>query len=218
MVEREQSVVYVWDPLVRIGHWTIVSTFTICYLTEDDLLSLHVWSGYLLGAVLVLRILWGLVGTRHARFRDFLYRPATVARYLRDLVSLQSKRYIGHTPAGGVMIVLLLISLAATTWTGLMVYALEENAGPLASMVAERPARPGGVAGVPAARANHDKEAQTAGEGSDPEKIWEERHEFFANLTLVLVFLHVAGVLLASYAHRENLVKAMFTGWKRRES
>ena len=129
-----------------------------------------------------------LVGTRHARFSDFVRPPGQAMRYLTGLVSGQSRRYIGHSPAGGAMVIALLLCLTVTVSSGIVVYGMEEGAGPLAKWTA------------PYAKS---------------EDLWEEIHEVFANLTLFLVGLHVAGVLFASYAHRENLIKAMFTGRKR---
>lgn len=182
--------VSVWDPLVRVGHWLLVAGFFAAYFTEDDFLTVHVWAGYLVGAVVMIRAAWGLVGPRHARFADFVYSPCEVSRYLRDLVTLKGgKRFLGHSPAGGAMVIALLLAVAATVATGLALYAVEENAGALAGWM-------------------------SAQEGNR-EEFWEELHEFFANFTLALVVLHVAGVLLSSYVHRENLVRAMFTGRKR---
>ena len=177
----------VWDPFIRIGHWLIVGGFFVAYFTEEEFLSLHVWAGYLVLTVVALRVLWGFVGPRKSRFADFLYRPSEVLRYAKGLATGGARRYLGHSPAGGAMVVALLIGLAATTGTGLVLYAIEEQAGPLAGWV-------------------------TAEAG---EEMWEELHEFFANATLVLVSLHVGGVLLASYRHRENLVRSMVTGRKR---
>jgi cytochrome b len=88
--------VTIWDPLVRIGHWLIVAGFAIDYVTDRPLV-LHVWVGYMVAAILVLRILWGFVGSRPARFREFVYRPATVLAYLRDLLLLRSRRYLSHS-------------------------------------------------------------------------------------------------------------------------
>ena len=103
---------------------------------------------------------------------------------------------------GGAMVLLLLISLLGTVGTGLELYAIEENAGPLAPFVSY--ASPPGQA-----------EGEEAYEGA--EEFWEEFHEVLANLMLILVVLHVAGVLLASYVHRENLTRAMVLGLKRSE-
>lgn len=178
--------VRVWDPLVRIGHWTLVATFFTAYFTEDDFMTAHVWAGYVLGGVVSLRLLWGLIGTRHARFSDFVRSPAVTLAYLRDLVGHRARRYLGHNPAGAAMIVALLVCLIITTVSGLGLYAVEEGAGPLAGWLPR---------------------------GDDD--VWEEVHEIFANLTLGLVGLHVAGVVLSSLAHRENLVRAMITGRKR---
>lgn len=180
--------VKVWDPLVRIGHWTLVAGFFTAYFTEDDFLAQHVWAGYVVGGVVLFRIAWGFVGSEHARFRDFVWSPGVTLRYLGAIATNRAKRYIGHNPAGGAMIVALLVCLAVITWSGLEIYAIEENAGPLAGLVSG---------------------------GEDAEDFWEEVHEVAANFTLFLVLLHVVGVIVASVSHRENLVKAMFTGRKR---
>jgi cytochrome b len=177
--------VRVWDPFIRIFHWTLVIAFTVAYLTEEPLI-LHVWAGYVVVTLVVARVVWGFVGAQHARFADFVYRPATALSYLRELVRMRGKRYLGHSPAGGYMVILLLVMLAATGIAGLIVYGGEEQAGPLAGMVSKATA-----------------------------ENFEEIHELLANVTLALIFVHVAAVIFASFAHRENLPRAMVTGWKR---
>jgi len=201
--------VRVWDPLVRIGHWLLVAGFFVAYFTEDELLPVHVWAGYLVGAILIIRILWGFIGSDYARFSNFLYSPAASLGYLIELLRHRARRYLGHSPAGGAMVLLLLASLVATTWSGLMVYAYEEQAGPLVSLIAAD--ADAGPQLDPQTYADEDSDSAF----EEQEDFWEELHEFSANLTLFLVFLHVAGVLLASRAHRENLVGAMITGRKR---
>ena len=187
------EMVRVWDPVVRIGHWTLVAAFFTAYFTEDEFLEPHVWAGYVVGAVVLFRILWGFVGSEHARFRGFVYPPGVTLRYLGAIATNKAKRYIGHNPAGGAMIVALLLCLGVVTWSGLELYAIEEHAGPLAGLVGEFA----------------DEEALEAAED-----FWEELHEVAANVALFLVLLHIAGVIVASISHRENLVKAMFTGRK----
>jgi cytochrome b len=185
-----QDTVKVWDPLVRIFHWSLVLAFTLAYASGEDWQDLHIIAGYTVGGLVAFRLLWGLVGTRHARFSDFVRSPASVKAYLKQLLGGGARRYLGHNPAGGAMIVLLLVSLVGTVLGGLALYAAEDGAGLLAGL-------------VPA--------------GHLWEEVFEGLHEFFANLTLLLVFVHVAGVAVSSLLHRENLVRAMITGRKPKE-
>ncbi len=181
----------VWDPLVRLFHWSLVAGFATAFIVEDDLLGVHVWAGYLVLALISVRLVWGLIGTRHARFSDFVRGPGAVLEYLRDVMRLRAPRYLGHNPAGGAMILLILIGLAATGISGLALYGAEEFAGPLAETMRGLPPSWGDVL--------------------------EETHEVLANLTLGLILIHVAGVLVSSLLHRENLIGAMISGNKRQE-
>lgn len=162
-VGRRQGRVYVWTPFVRVFHWSLVVAFTIAYLVEEPL-TVHIWAGYAVGILVVARVIWGFAGSGHAR----------------------SKRYVGHSPGGAAMVFALLVCLAATVVTGLIVYGGEHQAGPLAGLFSK-----------------------------DTGEAVEEAHEIFANITLALVFFHLVGVAFASFAHRENLVRAMITGYKR---
>jgi cytochrome b len=189
---QTDSKIKVWDPLVRVFHWTLVGTFFIAYVTEEDLLSLHVWAGYLMLAALAVRIVWGFIGTRHARFSDFVTKPSVALQYAKDALFLKAKRYIGHNPAGGLMIVMMIISLISTGMSGVLLYGADEHAGPFASWF--------------------------VGNSEYWEGVLEEIHEFFANFTLFLVIVHVGGVVLESMAHHENLVRAMWDGYKKRLS
>ena len=184
----ESSQIKVWDPLIRFFHWALVSAFIIAYITEDDFLTIHSWAGYLILTLLSIRFVWGFIGTRYARFSDFAYGPTNIIQFLKDTLRLSAKRYLGHNPAGGAMVFLLMFSLLITTTSGVVLLGAEEHAGPVAHWF------------------------------SQPESKWadvlEEVHEFFANFTLFLVFVHVAGVLVESFIHKENLVSAMITGFK----
>lgn len=212
MNQQKPEWTVVWDPVVRIGHWTLVICFFTAYFTEEDFLRLHVGAGYVVGAVVLFRLLWGFVGSRHARFSDFVYPPAKVAGYLRGLRRGRVEHYVGHNPAGGVMILLLLLSVSLTVYTGLEVHAVKNHAGPLAALQSgtesSAPAQP------VAARVKDSRYQEHRNETGDEDGFWEELHEFLANLTLILVILHVSGAIVSSHLHRENLVKAMITGKK----
>ena len=222
--DRLNDHVPVWDRFVRVAHWALVVAFAVAYLTEDDALTVHVWAGYAVGAIVVLRIVWGFVGPQHARFSDFLYRPGVIAGYLGALVRLRGRRYLGHSPAGGAMVVLLLAGLLGTVGSGLWLYAVEDNRGPFAGIVtAASPSTAPAVgyrdreeSGHDAGDEHDDGSERDGGHESRNADTLEEIHEVLANLTLILVFLHIGGVLLASFVHRENLPRAMITGTKRR--
>jgi len=184
----ESSQIKVWDPLVRFFHWALVSAFAIAYITEEDFLTIHSWAGYLILLLLCIRFVWGFIGTRYARFSDFVYRPENIIQFLKDTLRLSAKRYLGHNPAGGAMVFLLMFSLLITTISGVILLGAEEQAGPVAHWFSQP--------------------------GSKWADILEEAHEFFANFTLFLVLVHVVGVLVESLIHKENLVSAMMTGFK----
>jgi cytochrome b len=170
------------------------------------------------GIVVCVRLIWGFLGTGHARFADFVRSPTVVFRYVRDIISNRAQRFVGHNPAGGAMILALLILLAGTVFSGLMLYAIEENAGPLATWVADRPGESKDSSSMSAIDLDDDDRmsAHEDGKSGDArEEFWEETHEILTNLTLLLIGFHITGVLLGSYTHKENLIKAMFTGRKR---
>lgn len=108
----------VWDPLTRFGHWVLVATVAGAWLTHDGGGALHEWLGYASLAIAVLRILWGLVGSRRARFASFVLRPAATLAYARAALERREPRYIGHNPLGGWMIVALIAAVAAADLTG----------------------------------------------------------------------------------------------------
>lgn len=169
------ATVKVWDPMVRVFHWCLVASFAIAWLSAEEWADLHQWAGYAAAALIGLRLVWGIVGTRYARFTQFVKSPRTVAAYLRDIVLGRERRYLGHNPAGGLMILALIACMSALCLTGWL-YTTDAFWG---------------VEWV------------------------EETHETLANVLLALVGLHVGGVILAGFRHRENLVRAMVTGRKR---
>jgi cytochrome b len=170
-----QPTVRVWDPFVRIFHWSLVALFVIAFLTGDEIERVHIAAGYAIAGLVALRIAWGFVGTRHARFSDFVKSRSETLDYMRKAVRGRASRFLGHNPAGGLMTLALLGMMMAISGTGFMM-------------------------------------TTDAFWGAD----WvEDLHKGLVYATLGLIALHVAGVLVSSFAHRENLVKAMITGRKR---
>lgn len=166
--------ILVWDVPVRVFHWLMVLCFAGAYITAESerWRLVHVTLGYTLGGLVAFRILWGLVGTRYARFSNFVRGPAAVLHYGRAMLSAHPEHYLGHNPAGAVAIVLMICASLAMVATGWATY--NEMGGEWVS----------------------------------------ELHEGAANLMLALVGVHIAGVVLASWMHSENLVRAMVNGKK----
>lgn len=167
--------ILVWDAPVRVFHLCLMLSFFGAWITAeaDGWRLVHVTLGVTVLALVVLRVVWGLLGTRHARFADFVRGPRAVGAYLRGLLTGRPEASAGHNPAGGLAIVAMLLLGLLVPVTGL-------------------------------ATLGH-----WAGDWS------EEVHEALAEVMLLLVGLHVLGVALASWLHRDKLVAAMVTGYKR---
>lgn len=114
------TTVAVWDPFVRLFHWSLVAFFICAFATGDEIDWLHIWTGYAIAALVLLRIIWGFVGPHNARFVSFLRRPGEVLEFLRQSLRLRGPRHLGHNPAGGYMIVMMLGLLAYLSATGML--------------------------------------------------------------------------------------------------
>jgi cytochrome b len=117
--ERRAGPVRVWDPFVRVFHWLVVAGFVANYfeLVREGKLA-HQVIGYVVLGLVAARILWGFVGSRHARFAAFVVHPIAALGHLRDTLAHRDRRHIGHNPAGGAMVVALLITTALVGATG----------------------------------------------------------------------------------------------------
>ena len=193
------STIKVWDLFIRFFHWSLVTAFIVSYLTEGEN-NLHFYSGWFIAVMLVLRIIWGFIGSKHARFNDFVKPLSQIKHYTKSLIAGSSSsmtKYTGHNPLGGLMIIALLASLSMSVVSGVMLYSSTENS--LFSFV-DKPLLQ---------EIDEHEESETEGE-----EVWEEIHEIFVNLTLAFIIIHIIGVLVSSWLHNENLIKAMFTGKK----
>ena len=186
MPQQQINEIKVWDPLIRLFHWLLVIACFTAYFTQEEEYELHLLAGYTVLGLICFRILWGFVGPRYARFRDFIFSPTLVVRYLKEMINGHPRRYLGHNPAGGAMIIALLFALLATTLSGIALDAAENRSGPLA-----------------------DTRLFLYTD------IIAVIHRLFTHIATVLVPLHLLGVLLSSWWHKENLARAMFNGSKK---
>lgn len=167
--------VRVWDPFTRTFHWSLVVLFAFAFVTGDEWDRPHEIAGYIIAALIAARLVWGIAGPRHARFTSFVRSPRETLSFIADTIRLKAKRYIGHNPAGGAMVIALLAAVGTIVATGIMMTSDAYW----------------GVRWV------------------------KELHEGAAFATLGLIGAHIAGVVVASFEHRENLVRSMLTGRKR---
>lgn len=111
--------VRVWDIGVRLFHWSLVASVAATYFVADQR-ALHRWLGYVVLALIGFRLIWGVIGGKHARFANFVPGPRAFARYMVATAKGREARFLGHNPAGGAMIVALLVTLACVGGSGYM--------------------------------------------------------------------------------------------------
>ena len=173
--ESESRPILVWDLPTRTFHWLLATCFLIAYVTGEahSWLVPHAVFGYTVLGLVAFRLVWGVIGTRYARFASFAYGPTQALGYLALALTGRARHYLGHNPAGSWAIFTLLVLAALSGATGWLV--LQDFGG----------------------------------------KWLEELHEGVASAMLAVVLLHVAGVVVSSWLHRENLVLSMISGMKR---
>lgn len=173
--------VKVWSPWVRLLHWGLAISFSIAYYTRYSELDrdIHIYAGYVVGGIVLARVIFGLLARDHASFWNFPPNLVAAFGYVKDLIYGKARRYVGHNPAGAMAIYAL---LSVSMWTVVTGY-LSLNSILL----------PFGIGGEEAAG---------------------ELHGLLSTALVTLIVVHVAGVLVASLVHRENLVRAMITGLK----
>lgn len=197
-----------WDPVVRLTHWGIALSVVLNGLIDEGGSLLHVSLGWLVMALLVLRLVWGALGPAEARFSAFPPNPLAALRHLGQLLGGRVRHYPSHNPAGAMMAYAFWAVLALVVATGLV---MTSGATPMQ------------VAAEKAAVASGDWSAlikDSAAESSDEDKglrhLAEEVHDVAANLLLLLAVLHVAGVVVESRAMRRNLLAPMLLGQRRK--
>lgn len=119
-MQQQHRRVRVWDPFVRVSHWSLLVASIVVWGSAEEQAWLHEQTGYFILALIGLRVLWGLIGSRHARFSDFLYGPEQTLAYMKRLGAGRPQSYLGHNPAGGWMVVALLCAMLAAGASGVL--------------------------------------------------------------------------------------------------
>jgi cytochrome b len=186
--EKQETERRIWDLPVRIFHWSLASAFLAAFVTNRlgvTYFKYHVWAGYVVIFLVAFRLLWGILGTRHARFRNFLRGPREILVYARSLLSTQSPHYAGHNPLGAVMVLALLAGAGVQAVTGLFSNDEICNVGPLYGLVTK---------------------AQSL--------VLTSLHRKLFYVLAAAIAAHVLAVLAHRIFKGEKLVRAMITGKK----
>jgi len=188
--ETAKKPVLIWNLPVRLFHWLLVLSFLGAWITTDNrFLNIHAFLGYFIGGLVLFRLFWGVFGGPHARFRDFAYSTADVKKFLQGILAMRPAHFAGHNPAGSWAIYGMLFFLAIIILSGVMSLGGDEGHGLLANWTGIR-------------------------FGSLVANI----HNGLASLMVWLIVVHILGVVVESYLHKENLAKSMVTGVKEADS
>ena len=180
--------VVVWDVPTRLFHWTLVVLIALSWISADrGLMKLHLWSGSAMLTLLIFRVSWGFLGSTTARFSDFVAGPARVIGYFRGMARGHTRPHAGHNPAGGWMVLVMLMLLLLQACTGLFSNDGLHFNGPLANEV--------------------------SAEMSDRLTVL---HGNVFNFILLMVWVHVVAVLFYYFVGGENLIAPMVHGKKPR--
>lgn len=184
----ESTDLRIWDLPVRIFHWLLVILFITAYVTHalgTDYFIYHLWSGYAMLVLVSFRILWGFIGTHHARFSTFVRNPIATTKYARSVFKKTDRHYAGHNPLGAIMVIVLLSALLLQAITGLFTNDEIFNLGPLYAYVTDELSL----------------------------RLTSLHRQLFYWI-LGAILLHIAAVLFHQFLKRDNIISAMFTGKK----
>ncbi|MEO1329128.1 MAG: cytochrome b/b6 domain-containing protein [Pseudomonadota bacterium] len=180
----------IWDPVVRLTHWAIVATVLAGYFIGENMsfsnIAWHFWLGYATGALVLVRLVWGVIGPRPARIAPLFVSPSTALDYARKARERRPSFWPGHNPLGGLSALLLWAVLIAMVGTGL--FSESEDLF---------------TAAILSGLVDYDTRVAITG--------WHQR---LHTLVLPLILLHVGAVLFYLFWKKENLIRPMITGWK----
>jgi cytochrome b len=178
--------VLVWDMPTRLFHWSTLALFLAEYLTwRLNWMVLHAWAGDTLLALLFFRILWGFFGSESARFRRFIASPRAALRHLASILERAPDHEVGHNPAGGWMVLLILVLLLGQVLTGIYINNDVAVEGPFSELLSARTAN-----------------------------LITDMHTVLWYALLAAVALHLLAIVVYAAVKRQNLLMPMITGVK----
>lgn len=179
---------YIWPLANRVSHVLLMVFFSLAYVLADfdRYLSYHVAFGLALGVVFFFRIVWGFIGPKHSKFKDFNFSISDLKDYLLS-VFVKTKEYAGHNPASSYAIVAMIVVAFLTILSGFFAYGIEENRGIMSFL--------------------HQSFFRDM-------EIFKDIHEFFANLFLAIIIAHVAGSLIDRFIKKSDAIDSMISGYK----
>ncbi|MBE0624416.1 MAG: cytochrome b/b6 domain-containing protein [Burkholderiales bacterium] len=180
--------ILVWDLPLRLFHWLLVALVVVSVVSANiggNAMQIHLLSGYTVLALVLFRILWGFLGSTHARFASFVRSPASALAYLKSLRRGDAGRHLGHNPAGAWSVIFMLTVLLVQAGTGLFANDDIATEGPLAKLLSK------------------DLSDRITG-----------IHHLNVKLLYALIAMHLAAVAFYVIGKQENLVKPMITGFK----
>lgn len=196
-----------WDPLVKITHWGIAAAVVTNALIVGEGSIAHIYAGYLLAALLGLRLLWGIIGTRPARFASFPPSPLRAVAHIRGILAGRKEQHSSHNPLGAMMVYALWACLAVIIASGIAM------AGPPPAVSNPTDLRTLVSGEVEEEHGEYGEEAEGR-ESEEEDDILEEVHEAAVNLLYLLIFLHIGGVAFETWRSGRRTLTAMLPGGK----
>ncbi len=187
-MENGMTKSYIWPWFNRASHILLILFFAACYLlADDDYISYHVAFGLSFGVVILFRVIWGYLGPKHSKFKDFNFKVADLKEYLLSPFS-KTKEYLGHNPASSYAIIAMIILAMLSIVSGLLYYGIEENHGIFSFLNSQL---------------------------FKKMELFEELHELFANLLLGVIGVHIAGSLIDKFIKKGDAIESMVDGYKK---
>lgn len=209
-----------WDPIVKLTHWGVAAAVITNALLTEEGSGWHIWVGYTLAALLLLRWLWGIVGTPNARFSAFPPNPFRAIQYLTNARNGQVEHHASHNPLGTLMVYALWACLGVIIFSGIAMSG-PPPANPNIGEVSERYEKPASyraIGGESEEAEDEGEEEDESGErGEGGEETMEEVHEVAVNLLYLLIALHLLGVLFETMRHGRGTINAMIPLANRRK-